>query len=103
MVLDRFEDVAWLSLRNVPTVHALAVDQLNTYDVLVNDKVVFTSAALAAFSAGPAVGKSAQAVATESEAVAEDTQAETVEVADEAPAAKAPKAKAAKKTEEKDK
>ena len=103
VVLDRFEDVAWLSLRNVPTVHALAVDQLNTYDVLVNDKVVFTSAALAAFSAGPAGGKSAKAVATESEAVAEDTKAETVETADEAPAAEKPKAKAAKKTEEKDK
>ena len=102
VVLDRFEEVAWLSLRNVPTVHALAVDQLNTYDVLVNDKVVFTSAALAAFSAGPAGGKSAKAVATESEAVAEDTTTETVEIADEAPAAEAPKAKA-KKTEEKDK
>ncbi|MBB1516659.1 50S ribosomal protein L4 [Tessaracoccus sp. MC1679] len=89
VVLDRFEDVAWLSLRNVPTVHALAVDQLNTYDVLVNDKVVFTSAALAAFSAGPAVGKSAKAVATESEAAAEETAVE------------APKAE--KKTEEKDK
>lgn len=59
VVLDRFEDVAWLSLRNVPTVHALAVDQLNTYDVLANDKVVFTSAALAAFVAGPAKGKPA--------------------------------------------
>ncbi len=91
VVLDRFEDVAWLSLRNVPTVHALAVDQLNTYDVLVNDKVVFTSAALAAFVAGPAGGASAEAVATESEAAAEETAAE------------APKAKAAKKTEEKDK
>ena len=66
VVLDRFEDVAWLSVRNAADVHALAVDQLNTYDVLVNDKIVFTSAALAAFVAGP--GKSAAAVATESEA-----------------------------------
>lgn len=77
VVLDRFEDVAWLSLRNAATVHALAVDQLNTYDVLVNDQVVFTSAALAAFVAGPATGKSAKAVATESEAAAE--QAESTE------------------------
>lgn len=83
VVLDRFEDVAWLSLRNAATVHALAVDQLNTYDVLVNEKVVFTSAALAAFVAGPATGKSVKAVATESEAAAE------------APAAKAAAAKAA--------
>lgn len=70
VVLDRFEDVAWLSLRNAADVHALAVDQLNTYDVLVNDKVVFTEAALAAFVAGPATGKSVKAVATESEAAA---------------------------------
>lgn len=76
LVLDRFEDVAWLSVRNAPTVHALAVDQLNTYDVLVNDKIVFTSAALAAFVAGPASGKSAKAVATESEAAAEEATTE---------------------------
>ena len=51
MVLHRDEDLSWLSLRNVVTVHALAVDQLNTYDVLVNDEVVFTEAALAAYVA----------------------------------------------------
>ena len=68
VVLHRDEDLAWLSLRNVPTVHALAVDQLNAYDVLVNDEVIFTSAALAAYVAGPAKGKPAKGVATESEA-----------------------------------
>ncbi len=57
VVLDRDEDVAWLSLRNVPTVHALAVDQLNAYDVLVSDDVVFTTAALSTFVAGPLKGK----------------------------------------------
>jgi large subunit ribosomal protein L4 len=57
VVLDRDEDVAWLSLRNVATVHALAVDQLNAYDVLVSDDVVFTTAALATFVAGPVKGK----------------------------------------------
>ena len=67
VVLDRYEDVAWLSLRNVPQVHALAVDQLNCYDVLVNDAVIFTSAALDTFVGGPqAFG--VEAVATESEA-----------------------------------
>ena len=74
VVLDRTEDLAWLSLRNVAAVHALAVDQLNAYDVLVNDKVVFTEAALATFVAGPAKGKSVVAVATESEAAAEETK-----------------------------
>ena len=49
VVLDRFEDVAWLSLRNVPTVHAIAVDQLNTYDVLNADDVVFSVEALNAY------------------------------------------------------
>ena len=90
VVLDRFEDVAWLSLRNAASVHALAVDQLNTYDVLVNDKVVFTSAALAAFVAGPAAGKSAKAVATESEAAAEDAVVEAAPAAKAAPATEAP-------------
>jgi large subunit ribosomal protein L4 len=49
VVIHRDEDLAWLSLRNVAKVHAIAVDQLNAYDVLVNDEVVFTSAALDAF------------------------------------------------------
>jgi len=34
-----------LSLRNVETVHVVAVNQLNTYDVLLSDDVVFTRAA----------------------------------------------------------
>jgi large subunit ribosomal protein L4 len=72
VVIHRDEDLAWLSLRNVATVHAIAVDQLNAYDVLVNDEVVFTSAALQAFVAGPTGGKAAKAVASESEIAGED-------------------------------
>jgi len=72
VVLTRADEVAWKSLRNAADVHVIAVDQLNTYDVLVNDDVVFTSAALEAFLAGPAKGASAKAVATESEAKAEE-------------------------------
>jgi large subunit ribosomal protein L4 len=68
VVLERADEVAWKSLRNVVDVHVIAVDQLNTYDVLVNDDIVFTKGALDAFLAGPATGKSAKAVATESEA-----------------------------------
>ncbi|HET9778086.1 MAG TPA: 50S ribosomal protein L4 [Propionibacteriaceae bacterium] len=49
VVIHRDEDLAWLSLRNVATVHVIVVDQLNAYDVLVNDDVVFTSAALHAY------------------------------------------------------
>jgi len=40
------DDITWKSLRNVPAVHLLAVDQLNTYDVLLSDHVIFTQAAL---------------------------------------------------------
>ncbi|GAA5227840.1 50S ribosomal protein L4 [Paeniglutamicibacter antarcticus] len=45
VVIDRANDVAALSCRNLPEVHVLYVDQLNTYDVLVADDVVFTKAA----------------------------------------------------------
>ena len=68
VVLGRSEEVAALSLRNVADVHVLFVDQLNTYDVLVSDDVVFTKEALDAFLAGPVTGKSVKGVATESEA-----------------------------------
>ena len=68
VVLERDDEVSWLSLRNVPRVHLLVADQLNTYDVLVSDDVIFTQGALAAFVAGPTTGKGAKAVATESEA-----------------------------------
>ena len=67
-VVDRDDSVSWMSLRNVPSVHLIAPDQLNTYDVLVSDDVIFTTEALETFLAGPAAGKGAKAVATESEA-----------------------------------
>lgn len=68
IVLARGDDISGLSLRNVPSVHVMFVDQLNTYDVLVSDDVVFTKAALDAFIAGAPKGKGAKAVASESEA-----------------------------------
>ncbi len=52
VVIDREDEITWKSLRNVPTVHLLTPDQLNTYDVLVNDDIVFTAAALKAFLGG---------------------------------------------------
>ena len=52
IVLEREDSVTWLSLRNVPDVHILAVDQLNTYDVLLSDDVVFTKGAYDAFVSG---------------------------------------------------
>jgi large subunit ribosomal protein L4 len=67
VVLQRTDEVSYKSLRNVPTVHLIDVGQLNTYDVLVNDAVVFTQGAYDQFVAGPAKGKSATAVASSSE------------------------------------
>ncbi|MCW2948466.1 MAG: ribosomal protein L4/L1e [Actinoallomurus sp.] len=51
LVLDREDELTWVSLRNVPEVHVLMADQLNTYDVLCSDEVVFTEAAYQAFIA----------------------------------------------------
>jgi len=52
LVLERSDSLTWLSLRNAPQVHIVAVDQLNTYDVLASDDVVFTKGAYDAFVAG---------------------------------------------------
>lgn len=68
VVLDRDDTTGWMSLRNLPGVHVIAADQLNAYDVVVSDVVVFTQTALAAFVAGPVKGKSVKATASESEA-----------------------------------
>jgi large subunit ribosomal protein L4 len=76
VVAERTDAVSWKSLRNAETVHLLSPGQLNTYDVLVSDDVVFTEGALAAFLAGPSKGKSVKAVASSSEAApADETEA----------------------------
>ncbi len=49
VVLDRDDVLNWISLRNLPRVHLIEAGQLNTYDVLVADEVVFTEAALAEY------------------------------------------------------
>jgi len=72
VVLQRTDEVSYKSLRNVPTVHLIDVGQLNTYDVLVNDAVVFTQGAYDQFVAGPAKGKSATAVASSLEVEGSD-------------------------------
>lgn len=53
LVVERSDEAAWLSARNLPQVHILEPGQLNTYDVLVSDDVVFTQAAFESFVAGP--------------------------------------------------
>ncbi len=68
VVAERTDTLSWKSLRNAPTVHLLAPGQLNTYDVLVSDDVVFTESALSAFLAGNPKGRRAKARASSTEA-----------------------------------
>jgi len=65
VVLTRTEDVVWRSLRNDDNTHLIVSDQLNAYDVLRADDVVFSEGAIREFIAGPV--KAASAVARESE------------------------------------
>jgi large subunit ribosomal protein L4 len=98
VVAERTDELTWRSVRNVPTVHVLEPGQLNTYDVLLSDDVVFTQSALEAFLAGPTTGKSAKGAASSDE-VDEDDEAPAVSTekagAEKAPAKKAPAKKAA--------
>jgi large subunit ribosomal protein L4 len=66
VVAEASDAVTWLSLRNIPSVHLIAPGQLNTYDVMVSDDVVFTSGALRAFVA--------PAPAADAESETEDAQ-----------------------------
>ena len=65
VVLERDDALTWLSLRNVASVHLLAVDQLNTYDVLLCDDVVFTQGAYEAFVNGTAASSARPATVVE--------------------------------------
>jgi len=49
IVLERGDEVGYKSVRNIPAVHVLWADQLNAYDVLVSDDIVFTKAAFESF------------------------------------------------------
>ncbi|GCE42653.1 MULTISPECIES: 50S ribosomal protein L4 [Rhodococcus] len=54
LVVGRADIAAWKSVQNLDGVHPIAPDQLNTYDVLNSDDVVFSVEALNAFIHGPA-------------------------------------------------
>ncbi|GAA1929340.1 50S ribosomal protein L4 [Microbacterium aoyamense] len=51
VVITRDDELSILSVRNLAYVHVLYSDQLNAYDVLVSDDIVFTKAAYDAFVA----------------------------------------------------
>ena len=78
VVLERSDAITWLSLRNAPEVHIVAVDQLNTYDVLNADDVVFTKGAYDAFVGG------ASAAPAKTETLADPVKAEKPAKADKA-------------------
>ena len=87
IVLSRTDEAGWLSLRNLPETHLLFADQLNTYDVLLSDDVVFTKTALDEFLAF--------------QQVSVVTSAELTELADDSSEVSLAKAPAAEKEEEK--
>ena len=54
VVLERDDELSFKSVRNIPTIHVLPADQLNAYDVLVSDDIIFTRAAFESFVAAKA-------------------------------------------------
>jgi large subunit ribosomal protein L4 len=57
LVLGRDDEIAWKSFRNLGgRVDMVSVEELNTYDVLVSDRVIFTTATLEMLSARAAGG-----------------------------------------------
>jgi len=81
-ILDRDDFVGWLSLRNLPNVQVIAADQLNAYDIVVADAVVFTQTAIEVFAAakGSAVTVKADKPAKKAAAAKKaDTEAEAVD------------------------
>ncbi len=67
VVVSRNEDAAWRSLRNADDLHLLVPDQLNAYDILKSDDMVFSESAINDFLSGTNKGKGATAVARENE------------------------------------
>ncbi len=74
VVLERGDRVSWKSVQNLDDVHVLVSDQLNTYDVLCADDVVFTQGALDAFIA--AATKASPAATTTAATTAATTASE---------------------------
>jgi large subunit ribosomal protein L4 len=75
VVVDRGDTVTSLSLRNLERIHVLAVDQLNTYDVLASDDVIFTKAAFETFVATRSTGGPVKITASSTKAAAATSDA----------------------------
>ncbi|HPU12603.1 MAG TPA: 50S ribosomal protein L4 [Aeromicrobium sp.] len=88
VVIEREDNVTALSLRNAENIALITYDQLNTYDVLLSDDLIFTKAAFEAFVAARSV---------EGSQTVKLSAAATEATATKAPAKKAPAKKAAPK------
>jgi large subunit ribosomal protein L4 len=93
VVIEREDANTFKSLRNIADVALLSFDQLNTYDVLKSDDVVFTKAAFDAFVAARSA-EGADTVKLSKAVVVDEKKAKAP--AKQAPAKKAPAANAAK-------
>jgi large subunit ribosomal protein L4 len=58
VVLERDDEVSYKSVRNLTNVHVLFADQLNAYDAVVSDDIVFTKGAFDAFVASKTTASS---------------------------------------------
>lgn len=76
VVVSRDDEAGWKSLRNADNVHLIASDQLNTYDVLVSDDVVFTQQSLTEFLTFARVEAVTQSSTAPSQAPTEVEEAE---------------------------
>lgn len=65
VVIGRSDEAGVKSVRNLPGVHVLTPDQLNTYDVLRADDVVFSVEALNAYIAASRAGNTAKTATAE--------------------------------------
>jgi large subunit ribosomal protein L4 len=111
VVLNEGDELTRKSLRNAVSVRVLTTGQLNTYDVLASDHVVFTHAALAEFTGqeppaddapakdAPAKDDAAKAKPAAKDAEAKDAEAKDAEAKDAEAKAK-PAAKDAPATDE---
>jgi len=94
VVAEADDELTWKSLRNAPGVRLLATGQLNTYDVLASEHIVFTEAALSAFTGRPGSARPAKAStakASTAEATAEASKTETESAGTDTDEPKAPR------------
>ena len=94
VVLEREDAIAALSFRNLPAVQLINVGELNAYDVLCNDWVVFTQGSLSALTGGEGGAESLSDAEASDAELTDDEEAPTASApdrsADEATGARAP-------------